>query len=322
MDTSAAPAPLTTTKTIKIFLQLSGQEARQEVNISQEATAAQLKSEFTRARSMEDDKVRLIFSGKYLEDGKTLAAEGIRDGVVVHVVEKNLTAEACSREEEGAGEAVGTSLAANLHAVNSSPVEFLNLLIRLDAIWSRSVLGREPLSPPPVNPPSDPVRDAAAMSSLVTRPVYVACMIEDMRAATQQLDPLFVDNGPLTRMLRNRDNILRELGFARASQVIAEAAAEDDSDMNDDGDEVMAPPASISDDNAAELRYREQLARLNAVGFVDNVANAAALIEARGDIHRAVLILAHREMYEYNSIFNVQQYGEGDWAERKRRREF
>ncbi len=85
---------------------------------------------------------------------------------------------------------------------------------------------------------------------------------------------------------------------------------------------VMAPPASISDDNAAELRYREQLARLNAVGFVDNVANAAALIEARGDIHRAVLILAHREMYEYNSIFNVQQYGEGDWAERKRRREF
>jgi hypothetical protein len=134
MDTSAAPAPLTTTKTIKIFLQLSGQEARQEVNISQEATAAQLKSEFTRARSMEDDKVRLIFSGKYLEDGKTLAAEGIRDGVVVHVVEKNLTAEACSREEEeGAGEAVGTSLAANLRAVNSSPVEFLNLLIRVSS---------------------------------------------------------------------------------------------------------------------------------------------------------------------------------------------
>ena len=113
-------------KIIKIFLQLSGQEARQAVSISENATVNDLKLEFTKTKNMEVDMVRLIFSGKYLEEAKSLASQEVRDGVVVHVVEKNLNVDSF-----GDAPMQTSQLADNIVAVNSNPEEFINLLIRV-----------------------------------------------------------------------------------------------------------------------------------------------------------------------------------------------
>lgn len=246
------------------------------------------------AKEMETGKenLRLIYAGRILKDEERLESYKINEGHTIHVVKTGVKSTTVAQESKPS---VSTSVSSNAATPSTIPT--------LPTSLSANSAQLPPIGFPGMFGGAGPSADEMAqMNQMMQNPETLDSVINLMTANPElmqnimAMDPRFQSLPPEMRQMMANPEFLRMAmrmnssmmsgsGFGSGGSVGGISSSPNQS--NPFG-AFSFPPAASTSNEPPEIRFQNQLAQLNDMGFFDADENIRALLATGGNVNAAI----------------------------------
>ena len=237
---------------------------------------------FQIAKEMEcgTENLRLIYAGRILKDEETLESYKINDGHTIHVVKTGVKA---TSEKPAVVEAPKSSVGTASLPLPSSPSASANSA-QLPPLGFPGMFGAAPSAD-----------EMTQMNQMMQNPEMIDSAINLMASNPElmqnimAMDPRFQSLPPEMRQMMANPEFLRMAMRMNSSAMSGSGAAPAGSPQANPFGAFTFPPATQPTSNEPpEIRFQNQLAQLNDMGFFDADENIRALLATGGNVNAAI----------------------------------
>lgn len=235
--------------------------------------------------SSDDVKLRLIFAGRILKDEETVEGSKLGNGATVHLVRLG-----------GSSTAAPSATAAPVStAASTSPTIQPSVNPMTSAMFRGAPLGGFAPNPQAMgNATSLPMVDPSLASQMMTsNPELMRQSMEFLVANPGMLqtilnsDPRFASMPPEMRQMMSNPEMLRMmLSMSQTNPEMFSSAA--------NAGMFPSVPEDTRSNEPPEVRFKEQLERLQEMGFWDKDENIRVLMQCHGNVNLAIERLLQR----------------------------